>query len=1281
MICHLICVRFPQSSREASNSRAKHGALKIDSSDTSGYPSLTEPHRPRMSQNVICIAGAHRSGTSMLTRLLHHCGLYLGPEEDLMAPAADNPDGFWENLRFVKLNDEILNALGGGWDLPPREEDGFQEEQLAAIRMKAQLLIESFDSELPWGWKDPRTCLTMPFWQSLLPALRTVMIVRNPLEVAYSMHKRNGTSYAFGLRLWEIYNRELIRRTPPDARIVTHYQFFFERPETELRRIAAFAGLPDAEIEEVARLVAQGRRHTSFTTEQLIDAGASEQIVAFYRSLIDEAAEGATSLSKRGRRLKGRKQHKKIPAARPPRVDELAGAVSRLNVSIPDGEAFRTELALRRGAEIQYRADVANLESKIQTLTQELASASQRTAGEIGTRDGRIAEMEATVVRLDHMLQREQAKRQAELLKAGETTEQLRIAREKLAEQARMATEQQRIAKEQLTEQKRLANEQRSCDLAELKKIRERFIQTNQLLHSKSVSQTEFEARNTTLTEQLRKQLQATKKLVRLLDEAEHAAERLRQSRRWKIANLFAWLVSVFSKHPAPGFGHLDKVVETYHRWRSTHPQGEALEEALQALTPHAPTPAPVLAQPHPPAEPAPERRVEPPAPLKPIEFPLYEEVEISIIIPVFNQYHFTQACLASLQENHDGMRFEVIVVDDCSTDATMEMIERIPGVVYLPNESNMGFIASCNRGAQQARGSYLLFLNNDTVVTPGWLARLRETFEFEPQAGLVGSKLVFPDGRLQEAGGIIWRDASGWNRGKFQDAEKPEYNFLCEVDYCSAASLMIPKSLFDGLGCFDPKYAPGYYEDTDLAFKVRQAGYKVLYQPLSKVIHYEGATGGTDISAGAKKYQEINRATFAASWADLLAEKPANGDLRAYEALKPGSKRILVIDHHLPMPDRDSGSLRMSQILNILHGLGHRVTFLPDNLADIPPYGDDLRKRGIEVVHHPHIKSARAYLEAHGPEFDVVILSRCDFARKHVANVRQYAPQSRVIFDTVDLHFLREEREAELTQDPELQRKAADTRHLEYELIDQADETWVVSSVEEELLHAERPDKSIEVVSNIVSVPGSATPFSLRSDILFIGSFQHTPNIDAALFFIQEIFPHVRSQLPTIRFYIIGDKAPPEVIALADEDIVVTGYQPDVSSYFDRIKLSIAPLRFGAGVKGKINQSMGFGVPVVATSLAVEGMDLTPREDVLVADEPETFANAVIELYRSEELWRRLSKNSARKMKKRYSVEAARKRLQRLLSTAQSPSDGGHVGSAAVDSVHAKLDPVGAQS
>ncbi len=1137
-----------------------------------------------MNQRAICIAGAHRSGTSMLTRLLHRCGLDLGPESDLMPAAADNPDGFWENLRFVQLNDEILNGVGAAWDLPPWQEETFNRASLQPMRAKAQLLIEPFRDKPVWGWKDPRNCLTLPFWRSLLPGFKTIVMVRNPLEVAYSMHKRNGTSYALGLRLWEIYNRRLLAETRANERVIVHYQAFFEQPEAELQKAAIFAGLDGRGTAAAAALVAVDRRHTAFTTEQMIDAGVSGEIVALYRSLLD----GTTQSSKRT------KKNKRTSAVE---ADQLAGTESKLNVSIPNGEDIRRELAARRGDAVRHLEEIARFQKTIDGLREELTAKNLRATAEINRRDGRIEELQKAYTHLDELLK----KREALVL--------------------------------------------------ELAHMRDRFQQTNQLLQTLSIRLADAETRNTSLTDRLRKQLLALKKLLRLFDQVEMAADRLRRSRRWKLANPFMALRAALTDSPLEGFGHLDKNVEKYRAWRLSHPETASLDEQIQDLRSYG-TAAPSAPSPDtgPGAKP-PLSAAKPPPPSKPIEFGRPEQVEVSIIIPVFNQIEFTQACLASLQQHGDGVPYEVIVVDDGSTDATPDILAEIGGITYLRAEANAGFIASCNRGAEEARGKYLVFLNNDTTVTKGWLAALRETFEFAAAAGLVGSKLVYPDGRLQEAGGIIWRDGTGWNRGKFQDANKPEYNYLREVDYCSAASIMISKSLFDSLGGFDSKYEPAYYEDTDLAFKVAGFGLQVLYQPLSVVVHYEGITAGTDTSGGTKRYQEINRTVFTQTWADKLALQPINGDVAAWEQLSEGGQRILVIDHHLPMADRDSGSLRMFHILTLLSQLGHRVTFLPDNLADIPPYGDELRKRGIIFLHHPYIKSIQDYLKTDGGKFDFIILSRCDFARKHIADVGEYAPQSRVIFDTVDLHFLREERQAAMANDPEIRRNAEERKRLEYELVDQTDQTWVVSPIERDLIRSARPDKSVEVVSNIVEVPGSALPFQQRRDILFIGSFLHPPNTDAVLFFARDIFPLVQQELGAVRFYVIGDKAPPQVVALADENIIVTGLQPDVRPYFDSVRLSIAPLRYGAGVKGKINQSMGFGVPVVATLIAVEGMGLTDHENVLIADTPQEFARAVIELYTSDSLWDRISQAGVEKTRTLYSREAARNQLQHLIS------------------------------
>jgi GT2 family glycosyltransferase/glycosyltransferase involved in cell wall biosynthesis len=1051
----------------------------------------------------------------MVTRLLHCCGLELGPESELMPPQADNPEGFWEHLGFVALNDQILSELGGAWDLPPRRDEDFTNARLDPLRLKARLLIEKFDSVNVWGWKDPRNSLTLPFWEQLLPGIKIVVVVRNPLEVAHSMGERNGTSYLFGLRLWEIYNRRLLEAANGKNRLFTHYDLFFQQPEFELQRITEFIGLPDTKTNIAAALVAPRKRHTHFTIDQLIDARVSEEVIDLYRSLLAEASSSKAN---------------KNYVAKISSSDNnlLPGSISRLNTFVPE--------------------QIAKVEHLYNAL---LAQAEARHEREI---------------------------------------------KEK-----------------------------------------------NELVRGKSISLAASQAREEELRKRLRLQMKAAEKLCGFLDDVDNAAGRLVSSGRWQIANPFAALKAKLSPRKSRallGYGHLERLISVYQKWRASHPEVVAIDSQIQALMSGAPS--------------GPGKRLapaEPPLPTRPIELSIHEEVEVSIVIPVFNEFHFTQACLASLQEHQGRERFEVIIVDDGSADATADAVPRIPGIIYVRNEANSGFIASCNRGAEKARGKYLVFLNNDTLVREGWLSALLDTFVQEPQAGIVGSKLLYPDGRLQEAGGIIWQDGSGWNYGKFDDAQRPEYNFLREVDYCSAAALMIPKKLFQELGGFDSRYLPAYYEDTDLAFKVRQAGYKVLYQPLSEVIHYEGATGGTDISSGAKRHQEINRSIFAESWADELTTKPANGDLASLKRSASGRKNILVIDHHVPMPDRDSGSVRMFQILQILHTLGHHVTFIPDNLASSKPYTSELQKRGIEVVYHPYVKKVRDFLISRGGELDVVVLSRCQFAHKHIADVRRYAPQSRIIFDTVDLHFVREAGEARVTGDPEIERKARETERLEYELIDQSDETWVVSSSEQRLLAKKCPEKSIQVVSNIVDVPGSNTPFTRRRDWLFIGSFQHKPNVDAVLFFTQEIYPLISDKLPDAKFFIIGDNVPPEIVALANEKIIVTGLQRDVRPFFDSVKLSVAPLRFGAGVKGKINQSMALGVPVVATSIGVDGTELRDREEILVADEPEDFAHALVELYESQELWSRLSQNGIRKTRELYSVETAREKLKFLFS------------------------------
>jgi GT2 family glycosyltransferase/glycosyltransferase involved in cell wall biosynthesis len=627
---------------------------------------------------------------------------------------------------------------------------------------------------------------------------------------------------------------------------------------------------------------------------------------------------------------------------------------------------------------------------------------------------------------------------------------------------------------------------------------------------------------------------------------------------------------------------------------------------------------------------------------------------QVSIVMPVYNKIDYTVACLRSIDAHASATDFEVIVVDDASSDASAERLAQIGGIRVVRNDANLGFVGSCNAGAAQARGEFILFLNNDTVVTADWLDALLRVFAEEPDAGLAGSRLVYPDGRLQEAGGIVFSDGSGWNYGRFDDPADPRYAFRREADYCSGAAIVLPRALFEQLGGFDTRYAPAYYEDTDLAFAVRAAGRKVFYEPRSLVVHFEGITAGTDTGSGMKRFQAINRDKFVAKWQEQLARQPAPiHDARQAEAAANhrARGRVLIVDAYTPTPDQDSGSLRMVNLMRLLRELGYAVAFLPDNRAHAGPYTEALQALGVEALYHPFVADPVAWLREHGATLDAIVLSRHYIAVNYVGPARLYAPRARLIFDTVDLHYLREERAAALEGKTELARLAAQTRAQELKLMRTTDVTLVVSAAEKRLLDAELPGARIEVLSNVHAVHGCRTPFAARSDLVFVGGFQHPPNVDAVCWFVAEVMPLLRDDGgEAMRLHVIGSKVPPQVLALACDDVVVHGFVADIEPYLDGCRLSVAPLRYGAGVKGKINMAMSYGLPVVATAVAVEGMHLQSGSDVLVADSAVDFAAAIRRAYHDAELWQNLSDRGLANVREHFSFDAARAALVRVL-------------------------------
>ncbi|KGM53076.1 glycosyl transferase [Lysobacter concretionis Ko07 = DSM 16239] len=637
--------------------------------------------------------------------------------------------------------------------------------------------------------------------------------------------------------------------------------------------------------------------------------------------------------------------------------------------------------------------------------------------------------------------------------------------------------------------------------------------------------------------------------------------------------------------------------------------------------------------------------------PFAPFAVPASGAPRASIVIPVYNQFTHTLGCLRALAAHPPHAAIEIIVVDDGSSDETEAALSQVTGLRYHRRAGNGGFIAACNDGAALARGEFVVFLNNDTLPQPGWLDALLATFEQHPDTGLVGAQLLYPDGRLQEAGGLVFADGSGWNYGRFESPDAPPHAFVRDADYCSGAAIAIPRALFMQLGGFDTRYAPAYYEDTDLAFSVRAAGLTVRYQPESRVVHLEGATSGTDITQGPKAYQARNQSIFADKWRDALAGRPSVGSCADTAALSRYPRKVLLIDALTPRPDRDSGSLRLVNLMRMLREEGAHVVFLP---ADRRHGGADtraLQQLGVEVWYAPFAARLPVWLREHGSRFDTVLVCRHYVMREMLPLLRRHAPQARIVFDTVDLHYLRERRGAELADDPALTRAAGRTRALELDVIARSDATLVVSEIELELLSQDAPQARVDVLSNLHRLGGEGLPFEQRRDLMFVGGFRHPPNVDAVCWFVEAVWPLLRAREPSLQFHCIGGDVTAEVGALAAQPgVIVHGHVPDLTPWLAGVRLSVAPLRYGAGVKGKVNQPMAHGQPVVATTCAIEGMHLRPGLDVLVADDAAGFAEAVLRGYHDAALWQQLADNGRANVERHFSLDAGRAVVRRVL-------------------------------
>jgi GT2 family glycosyltransferase len=636
------------------------------------------------------------------------------------------------------------------------------------------------------------------------------------------------------------------------------------------------------------------------------------------------------------------------------------------------------------------------------------------------------------------------------------------------------------------------------------------------------------------------------------------------------------------------------------------------------------------------------------------LALPQAAEPDVTIILVLHNQAELTFGCLSSIAECLGAQSgVEVVILDNASTDATGTLLARVTGARLVFSPENLHFLRGVNRAVREARGRNILLLNNDAQILPGTLEAALRALASARNIGAVGGRVILPDGTLQEAGSILWRDGTATGYGRGHLPSEPEFDFRRDVDYCSGVFLLTPREVFERLGGFDERYVPAYYEETDYCVRLHQTGLRVVFDPDVVVIHYE--FGSSADSEAALALQRRNHGIFFERHAEWLAQRPVPGQTLAGRS-RPRGPRVLVVDDRVPHVHLGSGYPRARDMLSEIAAAGAEVTLFPM----VPHRETRAQVRGtldigIEVMLGHDNRTLRDFLEERRGHYDGIVVCRPhnmrDF-RSAIGRDRALLGDAVLIYDAEAIFSFRkilQRRVAgHLVPEQTAQKMLAD----EIALVGEVDAVLTVSEREKAVFEEHGVGSAHLLGYPIVLEPGT-TPFAAREGFVFVGAMpgDESPNADSLRWFAAEVMPLLRREFgEELRLTVVGQCDAPSIRALDGKMLDLFGPIDDLRPIFEQARVMVAPTRFAAGIPHKVHQAAAFGVPVVTTTLIAEQANWRDGHDLLAASDAKGFAEACTRLYRDEALWTQIRTNALDRCAADCSPEAFRRSVGVIL-------------------------------